>query len=191
MNAWTLANGTWLGAEVSGIAGWFLEHRLPDGGWNCAWVDGSTRSSFPSTLNSLKGILAHEQLAGGSAALRAARRSGQEHLLERRLLHRLSTGERVGPWVSRFAFPFRWEYSALNALDFFRSAALHDRTGPDPRLAEAVEVVRADRRGDGTWALEHRHPGRVWFEVDGPVGQPSRWLTFLATRVLEWWDTAA
>jgi len=34
-----------------------------------------------------------------------------------------------------------------------------------------------------------RHPGRVWFEVDVPPGEPSPWLTFYATRVLEWWDT--
>ena len=90
--------------------------------------------------------------------------------------------------MGRFAFPLRWEYNALNAIDHFRAANLHDGGTPDPRLAEAVEVVRADRRPDGTWRLEHRHPGRVWFEVDGEVGEPSRWLTFLGTRVLQWWD---
>ncbi|HEX7804556.1 MAG TPA: squalene cyclase, partial [Cellulomonas sp.] len=31
-------------------------------------------------------------------------------------------------------------------------------------------------------------PGRVWFEVDAPVGEPSRWLTLFGTRVLAWWD---
>ena len=52
INAYTLANGAWLGADVSGIArGAFLNHRLADGGWNCDWVEGSTRSSFHSTLN--------------------------------------------------------------------------------------------------------------------------------------------
>jgi hypothetical protein len=188
INAWTLANGAWLGADVAGIARWFVEHQLPDGGWNCEWVNGSTRSSFHSTLNSLEGLLAHERITGGSEELRTARRGGQEYLLRRGLLHRLSTGERVGPWVSRFAYPFRWEYNALRATDYFRAASLHDGVGPDPRLAAAVEVVRADRRADGTWLLEHRHPGRVWFEVDGAVGDPSRWLTFLGTRVLVWWD---
>jgi hypothetical protein len=188
VNAWTLANGTWLGTDVSDVARWFVEHRLPDGGWNCEWVNGSTRSSFHSTLNSLKGLLAHERATGGSGELRSARHAGEEYLLERRLLHRLSTGERVGPWVSRSAFPLRWEYNALNALDHFRAANLHDGGAPDPRLAEAVEIVRAGRREDGTWLLEHRHPGRSWFEVDGEVGEPSRWLTFLGTRVLQWWD---
>ena len=40
-----------------GSRSWFLEHRLADGGWNCEWVEGSTRSSFHSTLNTLKGLL--------------------------------------------------------------------------------------------------------------------------------------
>ena len=35
INSWTLANGVWLGADVTGIAAWFLEHQLADGGWNC------------------------------------------------------------------------------------------------------------------------------------------------------------
>jgi hypothetical protein len=34
-------------------------------------------------------------------------------------------------------------------------------------------------------------PGRVWFEVDVPAGEPSKWLTLYATRVLDWWDGAA
>ena len=86
INAYTLANGVWLGADVSGIAQWFIDHRMPDGGWNCEWVEGSTRSSFHSTLNSLDGLLYYEASTGGSDALRAARRAGEEYLLERRLL---------------------------------------------------------------------------------------------------------
>lgn len=188
INSYTLANGAWLGVDVSVIARWFLDHRLPDGGWNCEWVEGSTRSSFHSTLNVLKGLLYHEAVTGGSDELRAARRSGEEYLLDRRLLRSLSTGELVGPWATRFRYPFRWGFSVLNALDYFRAAALHDGVGPDPRLSDAVDVVRAARRPDGTWVQEGRHPGRVWFEVDVPEGDPSRWLTFYGTRVLDWWD---
>jgi hypothetical protein len=51
--------------------------------------------------------------------------------------------------------------------------------------------VRSARRTDGTWLQERRHPGRVWFEVDVPPGEPSKWLTFHGTRVLVWWDGAA
>lgn len=188
INAFTLSNGLWLGADVSDVAQWFLHHRMADGGWNCEWMEGSTRSSFHSTLNSLKGLLDFEAATGGSDAHREARRAGEEYLLQRRLLRSLSAGELVGPWVTMFAYPFRWFYSALNATDYFRAAALHDGTQPDPRLAAAMEVIRAARRPDGTWLQERRHPGRVWFEVDVPPGEPSKWLTFYGTRVLSWWD---
>ena len=190
INGWTIGNGAWLGVDVSALAAWFPAHQLADGGWNCAWVEGSRRSSFHSTLNALKGLLAHETLTGDRAT-RESRHRGEEYLLERRLLHRRSTGELVGPWATQFGYPFRWSYSALNALEHFRLAAVLDGTPPDPRLADAVEVVRAARRPDGTWFQGHPHPGRVWFEVDAPVGQPSRWLTLHALRVLAWWDAEA
>ena len=110
-----MANGVWLGADITGIVDWFLEHRLPDGGWNREWVEGSTRSSFHSTLNSLKGLLAYDAGTGGADATRAARHSGQEYLLQRGLFRRLSTGEPVAPWVDQFVYPFRWTYNVLNA----------------------------------------------------------------------------
>ncbi len=188
INAWTVANGMWLGADVISIVDWFLEHQMPDGGWNCDWLEGSTRSSFHSTLNSLKGLLAYDAATGGTVETRAARCSGQEYLLERGLFRRLSTGEPVAPWVNQFAYPFRWSYTVLNAVEYFRQASLIDGAQPDPRMADAIELVRAAKQPDGTWLQAGRHPGRVWFEVDVPKGQPSKWLTLFGTRVLAWWD---
>ncbi|MEV6235766.1 squalene cyclase [Lentzea sp. NPDC051838] len=179
INSWTLANGVWLGADVDGIAGWFVEHQLGDGGWNCEWVEGSTRSSFHSTLNALKGLLIYERATGKSSGVREA---GEEYLLERRLYQRLSTKEPVAEWVGQFRSPVRWGYSVLNAADYFRDA---DRK--DPRMAEAIEMIRAARQADGTWLQAGRHPGEVWFETDVEAGEPSKWLTFYAMRVLEWW----
>jgi len=189
INAFTLANGAWLGADVHELARWFQDHRMPEGGWNCEWVEGSTRASFHSTLNGLKGILDYE-IRTGDTSLRDARRAGEEYLLQRHLLHRRSTGEVVGPWATNVAYPFRWVYSAMNALDYFRAAALHDGTAPDPRLADAIGAIRADQREDGSWLQERRPKGRVGFEVDVPKGEPSKWLTLIGTRVLRWWDEA-
>ena len=188
INAFTLANGAWLGVDVRGIAQWLLEHQMADGGWNCEWEKGSTRSSFHSTLNVLGGLLYFETVTGGSDALRAARQRGEEYLLERRLLYTRSTGELVGPWVTKFTYPFRWTYSALRAVDYFRGATIHDGVDGDPRLSDAISLVRDARRGDGVWIQDGRHLGRVWFEVDVSPGEPSKWLTFYGTRVLEWWD---
>lgn len=163
--------------------------QLPDGGWNCEWAEGSTRSSFHSTLNSLKGLLAYDAATGGTDATRAARRSGEEYLLRRGLFRRLSTGEPVAPWVDYFTYPFRSFYNVLNAAEYFRRASMLDGGMLEPRMAEAVELVHAARRTDGTWLQARRHPGRVWFEVDAPAGEPSKWLTLFGTRVLAWWDS--
>jgi hypothetical protein len=190
INAFTLANGAWLGVDVAPLVDWFVEHRLADGGWNCEWVDGSARSSFHSTLNSLKGLLWYDTLTGGSETTRDLRRSGEEYLLSRGLYRRLSTGEPVGPWTSEFTFPYRWVYSVLNAADYFRSSAFFDGCPPDPRLADAVELIRAARQPDGRWVQGRTHPGRVWFDIDVPTGKPSKWLTLHATRALEWWDAS-
>ena len=188
INSYTLASGAWLGADVSALAAWFPAHRLADGGWNCEAEEGdSVRSSFHSTLNAVRGMLAYEQLAG-DRALRDARHGGEEYLLERHLLNRLSTGEPVGEFVSRFVYPNRHRYSALAALDHFRDAALYEGSDPDARLADAVEVVRAARQPDGAWLQTTPLAGRTWFDVDVPEGQPSRWLTLIGARVLDWWE---
>lgn len=125
---------------------------------------------------------------GGTDATRAARRAGEEYLLRRGLFRRLSTGELVAPWVNRFAYPFRWYYNVLNAAEYFRQATRLDGTTPDTRMADAIELVRAARQPDGTWLQAYRDPGRVWFHVDVPAGEPSKWLTLYGTRVLRWWD---
>ncbi|GAA1723275.1 squalene cyclase [Brachybacterium phenoliresistens] len=188
INAMTLANGLWLGAEVGAIADWLLAHQLEDGGWNCDWVEGSQRSSFHSTINALGGLLALEEATGGTQAVRAARRRGEEYLLRRHLHRRLSTGESVGPFVDRFRYPFRWEYSVLRALDHLRRASALDGTAPDPRAGEAIGMVRAARQEDGTWLQGPVLPGAVWFAVDVPEAEPSPWLTLHARRVLDWWE---
>ena len=145
---------------------------MADGGWNCEWVTGSVRSSFHSTLNVLQGLLYFEAETGGTDALRAARRAGEEYLLQRRLLRSLSTGELIGPWATAFAYPFRWHYSVLRAADYFLAAARHDGVRPDPRLAEAIAIIRTARRQDGTWLQEYRYPGRAWLEIDVPPASP-------------------
>jgi hypothetical protein len=75
-----------------------------------------------------------------------------------------------------FAFPYYWRYDALRALDCFRRSG----ADPDPRMAEAVEVVRSKRQPDGRWLLDRIHPGRVHFDFEGGVGTPSRWNTLRA-----------
>ena len=63
----------------------------------------------------------------------------------------------------------------LNAVEYFRRASpLVDGGSRDPRMADAIEFIRAARQPDGTWFQAGRDPGRVWFEVDPTAGEPSK-----------------
>jgi len=184
INGRTIETGAYFGVDVGTIVDRVLGERLDDGGWNCEVENGSVRSSFDTTINVLEGLLEFEWATGGTAAVRDARRGGEEYLLERDLFRRQSTGEVVQPAYLEPAFPYYWHYDALRALDYFRRSG----ADPEPRMAEAIDVVRSKRRPDGRWLLEHDHAGRVHFELEGAVGTPSRWNTLRALRVLGWWD---
>jgi hypothetical protein len=168
--------------DVAPIVERILGERMEDGGWNCEAENGSVRTSFDTTINVLDGLLEFERNGGDQESVRDARRSGEEYLLERRLFRRKSTGEVVNQAYLDFAFPYYWHYDVLRALDHFRAAG----APPDPRTAEAVELVRSKRQPDGRWLLDRIHPGRVHFDIEGPVGTPSRWITLRALRVLAW-----
>ncbi|HRE02501.1 MAG TPA: hypothetical protein PLV68_14455 [Ilumatobacteraceae bacterium] len=188
INSWTLSNGLWLGADVDGIVDWFLEHQLADGGWNCEWVEGATVGSYHSTLNALVGLLDYQLATGDATRVAQARRLGEEYLLCRGLFRRLSTGEAFSEQVFSLAHPRRAYYHALAAADHLRAAAIADGAAPDERMAEVIERVRTQRQPDGSWLQGHRLAGQVWFHVDVPAGEPSKWVTLQALRVLAWWD---
>lgn len=191
INSWTLSNGLWLGADVDGIVDWFLEHQLADGGWNCEWVEGATVGSFHSTLNALVGLLDSQLATGDASRVAAARAAGEEYLLARSLFKRLSTGETVADWALSLAHPRRAYYNVLAAADYFRAASVADASPPDPRLAEAIALIRWQQQPDGRWLQGHRLAGEVWVHQDVPRGEPSKWVTLQALRVLDWWDERA
>jgi hypothetical protein len=186
INGRTVTLGVYFGQDVDAIVARLLAEQLEDGGWNCEAEFGSVRSSFATTINVLEGLLAHERATGGSPASIAARLRGEEYLRERHLFRRKSTGAVVDPAWLQFSFPVRWHYDVLRALDYLRASG----ASPDPRLSEAVGLLRSKRRPDGTWLLENTHPGAVHFSLEGGDGSPSRWNTLRALRVLKWYDGA-
>jgi hypothetical protein len=186
INGRTVTLGVYFGQDVEGIVARLLDEQLEDGGWNCEAENGSVRSSFDTTINVLEGLLAYER-AGGPRSVESstARRRGEEYLLERKLFRRKSTGEVVNPAWLQFSFPTRWHYDVLRALVYFSEAG----DPPDPRVDEAMQLLRAKQQPDGTWLLENTYPGKVHFMLDAGDGQPSRWNTLRALRVLRWYES--
>jgi hypothetical protein len=181
INGGTLALGAYFGRPAASLARRLLGEQLDDGGWNCD-APRSARSSFHSTICVLEGLLDYERAAGSAPEAAAARRRGEEYLLERALFRRRSTGAVVAPSFVTFSFPTRYEYDVLRGLDHLRAAGV----APDARVDEAVQVVRDRRRPDGTWLLDGSHAEPLAFAFGESVGEPSRWNTLRALRVLRW-----
>jgi hypothetical protein len=190
------AIGAYFGQDIRGIVDRLLVEQLPDGGWNCEASNGSTRSSFNTTICVLEALLEHELRVGSSPEVTEARLRGQEYLLERRLFRRRSTGavidydkkdapgSRRHPAWTHFAFPTWWHYDVLRGLEYLRRAGVD----PDQRVAEAIELVASKRDDDGRWPLEVQYPGEMPVEIDEGEGRPSRWNTLRALRVLDWYS---
>ena len=190
INGQVAASGAYFGQDVQRIVERLLGEQLPDGGWNCEAANGSTRSSFNTTICVLEALLEYELAGGIRAEVTRARLRGQEYLLERHLLRRLTTGEvierdRKGDTVwTRFSFPTWWHYDVLRGLEYLRRAG----ATPDERVAEAIDLVESKRDSDGRWPLESQHPGVMPVELDEGEGRPSRWNTLRALRVLDWYS---
>jgi hypothetical protein len=188
INGQVAAIGAYFGQDVGCLIARLVAEQLPDGGWNCEAPDRSRRSSFNTTICVLEALLAFERVVGGSQEILEARLRGQEYLLERRLFRRHSSGEVItrdrkgGADWSRFAFPTWWHYDVLRGLEYLRSAG----AAYEERMAEAIHLVESKCDDSGRWPLEVRYPGVMPLEMGEEEGQPSRWNTLRALRVLSW-----
>jgi hypothetical protein len=183
INGNALASSAYFGRASSSLAQRLLAEQLEDGGWNCE-APRSSRSSFHTTICVLEGLLEYQLAAGTTPEVTRARTRGEEYLLERALFRRRSTGDLAHPDFLQFAFPPRYHYDILRALDYFRDASVE----PDPRMAHAVDILERKRQPDGCWLLDHAYDESLNFKVGETVGAPSRWNTLRALRVLRWYQ---
>ncbi len=168
--------------DLASVVDFILAQRMDDGGFNCLKnTSGARHSSLHSTLSVAEGI--REYQANGYSyrldELSHAAATSREFMLRHRLYRSQRTGEAISPQFLRLAFPPRWKFNILRALDHFRAAG-HLW---DDRLSDAMEVIVRKRRPDGKWYLAAAQPGQVHFRMEA-VGQPSRWNTLLALRVI-------
>jgi hypothetical protein len=169
--------------RIHNLAKHLLAQQMRDGGWNCQSYKGATHSSFHTTISVLEGLREYEKFQPKNVeGIQQAQKRGREFLLIHRLFKSHRTGEVVNPAFTRFSFPPRWHYDILRALDYFQECEAQT----DARLSDAIEIVLRRRKQDGKWVLQNKHPGKAFFEME-KVGEPSRWNTLRALRVLKWW----
>lgn len=174
---------TYFGHEDSRIddaVGWLLDNQLEDGGWNCREVRfGDKHSSFHTTISVLETFA--ELLMAGRGEVTSSMHRAWEFLFRHQMYKSHRTGGVADDVFTRLSFPPRWHYDVLRGLDHLRKAG-----APwDDRCGDAIDLLTSKRRSDGTWPLQHRHTGKVWFDME-KHGGPSRWNTLRALRVLRW-----
>ena len=173
--------------RVDAAVGWLLANQLGDGGWNCRTVRfGDSHGSFHTSISALEALAEAVKVEPGRTEIVTAMARGREFFLAHRLYKSHRYGTVVDPVFTRLSFPPRWHYDLLRGLDHFQATA-----APwDERYRDALDVLTCRRRKDGTWPVQHKHAGKVWFDME-QTGGPSRWNTLRALRVLRWVERLA
>ena len=147
---------------------WLLDAQLEGGGWDCHRPPEGTLDAWEA-MAAFAAIPARQR----TAEIRDSIRRGAEFYLEHGLLHE---GAPYAPW-SELHYPWHYRYDVLVGLDCLSALGY----GTDPRMHEALDLLRSKRKQDGRWSLE-RVTGNLRVE---PPGKPSKMITFLALRVLD------
>jgi hypothetical protein len=88
--------------------------------------------------------------------------------------------EHVSPNWFRFGYPLSYASDILEALDALAAVG----RAHDARLANAIQFVLSKQDAQGRWKLEHTLNGKMWTDIERK-GQPSKWVTLRALRVLK------
>jgi hypothetical protein len=88
------------------------------------------------------------------------------------------TGKPSGNWW-KFGFPSFYITDVLQNVEALARLGY----GKDPRLANALKIVRDKRDSQGRWPMEYSYTGKTWGDF-GPKKQPNKWVTLRALRVL-------
>jgi hypothetical protein len=174
--------------RVDAIVENLLSERMPDEAWNCRRKRKPQphHSSFHTTFNVLEGLREWLETTPKHALrneVLMAEKDALEFVLEHRLFKSHKTGNIIHTNFTKLSYPHRWYYDVLRGLAYFaRVNAPHDE-----RIQDAMELLRDRRLADGGWPVQHKHPAKVFFDME-KVGGPSRWNTLRALRVLKWWE---
>lgn len=173
--------------DLHSLADNILNETMPDGGFNCRSIrGGAVHSSMHSTISVLEGL--KEFLNTGSTyrkkEINLAIIKAKEFMLLHHLFRSDKTGEIISKDFLRFAFPCRWKYDVLRALDYFR----YTGNKVDVRMKEALTVLKDKMSKEGKWNMPAAHPGKVHFVMEA-AGKPSRWNTLRALRVLKHFES--
>ncbi|MFC2100346.1 hypothetical protein ACFLRZ_00805 [Bacteroidota bacterium] len=164
-----------------------LSQQLSDGGWNCRSFLGDTHSSFHTTITVLEGFADFMNVFTSDPLIKPLQISiskAHEFFLQHQLFKSHRTGEIANSKFTLFSFPPRWYYDVMRGLDYFRFV----KTKKDLRFNDSIQLLLKKRTKEGLWKLQNKHAGKTFFEME-KTGEPSRWNTLRALRILKWWES--
>jgi hypothetical protein len=88
--------------------------------------------------------------------------------------------ERINSSWFKFGYPMGYVTDVLLNLE----ALVEAGCGGDSRLSEAIELVLSKQDEQGRWKMTYSYNGKMWADVE-EKGQPSKWVTLRAVRMLK------
>ena len=167
---------------------WIVEYqRFDDGvknrprGWpydkfEICW---GTHTCHMGAVKALK-ALAEITPRGRSARIKRTIGEGAEYILKHHIhkrSHNLNQTSKPG-WL-RFGFPLMYQTDVLEILGILTKLGYKDE-----RMKEAINVVLSRQDASGKWKLANTFNGRSHVDIEAK-GQPSKWITLNALRVLK------
>jgi hypothetical protein len=89
-----------------------------------------------------------------------------------------TSGKPSGNWW-KFGFPNFYVADMLQIVEAMARLGY----GKDPRLANAIKIVRNKQDSEGCWPLEYDYTGKTWMDF-GRKKEPNKWVTLRALRAL-------
>ncbi|MBP1743766.1 MAG: hypothetical protein H6Q58_744 [Firmicutes bacterium] len=106
-----------------------------------------------------------------------------EYFLKHHLYKKSHSLEEISrPGWLKLGFPLMYQTDILELLGIFADLGIKDK-----RLSEAVDILRSKQGEDGKWKLESTSNGKMLATIE-KKGEPSKWITLRALKVLRNWE---
>ncbi len=145
----------------------------------------SANNHLPCAWGAVKAMLALSKVpqAARTPAIEAAMERGVEFLLSKDPAaadYPMGYSEKPNRSWFRFGYPIGYVTDVLQNLELLTALDF----GRDPRLANGLDFIAGQRDAQGRWKMAYSYNGKTWVDVE-EKGQPSKWVTLRASRVLK------
>lgn len=150
----------------------------------------SANDHLPCAWGAVKALLALSKVPEGkcTAAMQEAVEAGLKFLFSvdpATAAYPMGYSDKPNRSWFKFGYPIAYVTDVLQNLEVLVALG----HGRDPRLRPALELLLRKHDERGRWSMEYTYNGKTWVDVE-EKGQPSKWVTLRALRVLQGYDLA-